>query len=199
VSFFLPQQRIVQKKPKPTQPKREMVELMDGIIKIKQQKRGEVGRIIPETLTGFPGIYVWVSQVDPAIAADGLDRERLWFEVQKRLTWAGLPVPNQKSWQQTPLFPCLGVIIHADQAQVTPPFYVFSVELFFVQKINSADTPAASSMRMVWCREAIGDARHKSAGFDWSNLYSTLSSLVDQFLQEYLGLTVPEVTTAVCN
>lgn len=171
---------------------------MDGMLKIKQQRPG-AGGLVPETLSGFPGIYVWVSQVDGDIASDGLDRERLWVEVQKRLTWAGLPVPNQKSWQQTPLFPCLGVIVHADRAQVTPPFYVFSVELFFVQKINSADTPAASSMRMVWCREAIGDARHKGAEFDWSNLYSTVSSLVDQFMQEYLGLSVPEVSAAVCN
>jgi hypothetical protein len=176
-----------------------MVELMDGMLKIKPPRRSEAGRLIPETLTGFPGIYVWVSQVDAAIAADGLDRERLWFEVQKRLSWAGLPVPDQKNWQQTPLFPCLGVIVHADRAQVSPPFYVFSVELFFVQKINSTDTPAASSMRMVWCREAIGDARHKSTEFDWSNLYSTVNSLVDQFLQEYLGLSVPESPAMVCN
>jgi hypothetical protein len=176
-----------------------MIDLMDGMLKIKQQRRGEAGHLIPETMTGFPGIYVWVSQFDAAIEEDGLDRERLWFEVQKRLTWAGLPVPNQENWQQTPPFPCLGVIVHADRAQVTPPFYVFSVELFFVQKINSADTPASSSMRLVWCREAIGDARHKSAEFDWSNLYSTVSSLVDQFLQEYLGLAIPEVSAMVCN
>lgn len=169
------------------------------MLKIKQQRRGEAGRLIPETLTGFPGIYVWVSQIDPAIAADGLNRERLWLEVQKRLTWVGLPVPNQEIWQQTPLFPCLGLIVHADRAQVTPPFYIFSVELFFVQKIDSADTPAASSMRMVWCREAVGDVRQKAAGFDWSNLHSTVSSLVDQFLQEYLGLSIPEVSALVCN
>jgi len=176
-----------------------MVGLMDGVLKIKQQGRGEAGHLIPETPTGFPGIYVWVSQVDAAILEDGLDRERLWLEIQKRLSWVGLPVPNQKGWQQTPLFPCLGVIVHADRAQVSPPFYVFSVELFFVQKINSADTPAASSMRMVWCREAVGDARHEGAEFDWSNLYSTVHSLVDQFLQEYLGLCIPETPAVACN
>jgi hypothetical protein len=170
---------------------------MDGIL--KQQRRSGAGRLFPETLTEFPRIHVWVSQVDPAVITDGLDRERLWCEVQQRLTGAGLPVPNQQGWQQTPLFPCLGVIIHADRAQVSPPFYVFSVEVFFVQKINSADTPAASAMRMTWCREAIGDARCKEPGFDWSNLYSTVHSLVDQFLQESLGLSVPEARTVVCN
>lgn len=172
---------------------------MDGMLKIKEQRRREAGRLIPETLTDFPGIHVWVSQVDSAVAADGLDRERLWLEVHKRLTWAGLPVPDQAGWQQTPLFPCLGVIVHADQAQVSPSFYVFSVEVFFVQKVNSTDTPASSSMRMVWCREAIGDARYKAPGFDWANLYSTVNSLVDQFLQESLGLSVPEAQAVVCN
>ena len=86
---------------------------------------------------------MWVSQVDAALTADGLDRELLWLEVQKRLIRAGLPVPDQQGWQQTPLFPCLGVLVHADRAQVIPPFYVFSVEVFFVQKI----TLAGSSLR----------------------------------------------------
>ena len=174
-----------------------MVDIMDGIL--KQPGGNKAGCLFPETLTEFPRIHVWVSQVEPAVVADGLDRERLWFEVQKRLTWAGLPVPNQQGWQQTPLFPCLGVIVHTDMAQVSPPFYVFSVEVFFVQKIKSADTPAASAMRMTWCREAIGDARYKGLGFDWSNLYSTVHSLVDQFLQESLGLSVPESQALVCN
>ncbi len=169
------------------------------MLKIKRQRRGEAERLIPETLSGFPGIHVWVSQVDAALTGDGLDRERLWLEVQKRLARAGLPVPNQQNWQQTPLFPCFGVLVHADRAQVTPPFYVFSVEVFFVQKITLAGTPSANAMRMTWCREAIGDARWDAQGFDWSVLYSTVGSLVDQFLQESLGLTFPETTARACN
>ncbi len=142
---------------------------------------------------------MWISQVDAALTADGLDRDRLWLEVQKRLAPAGLPVPKQQSWQQTPLFPCLGVLIHADRAQVSPPFYVFSVEVFFVQKITLAGNPSANSMRMTWCREAIGDARGDALGFDWSVLYSTVGSMVNQFLQESLGLPVSETPTRVCN
>jgi hypothetical protein len=137
--------------------------------------------------------------MDAALTADGLDREHLWLEVQKRLTRVGLPVPNQQNWQQTPLFPCLGVLVHADRAQVSPPFYVFSVEVFFVQKITLASTPSANAMRMTWCREAIGDAWKDARSFDWSVLYSTVCSLVDQFLQESLGLTVSRTPARVCN
>jgi hypothetical protein len=172
---------------------------MDGMLKVKRKKRGEAKRLIPATSGGFPGIHVWVSQVDAALDADGLDREHLWLNVQKRLAQAGLPVPNQQHWQQAPLFPCLGVLVHADRAQVSPPFYVFSVEVFFVQKITLAGTPSANAMRMTWCREAIGDARGDDRGFDWSVLYGTVGSLVDQFLQESLGLTVPETPARVCN
>jgi hypothetical protein len=172
---------------------------MDGMLKVKRQKVSEAERLVPEGLVSFPGVHVWVSQVDAELAADGVDRERLQLEVQKRLTRTGLTVPNQQGWQQTPLFPCLGVLVHADQAQVTPPFYVFSVEVFFVQKINLAGTPSANAMRMMWCREAIGDARGDAQGYDWSNLYSTVGSLVDQFLQESLGLSVPETSASVCN
>jgi hypothetical protein len=172
---------------------------MDGMLKVKRQRPGKTERLIPETLSGFPGIHVWVSQVDAALAADGVDRERLWLEVHQRLAQAGLPVPNQQSWQQTPLFPCLGVLIHADQAQVSPPFYVFSIEVFFVQKITLAGSPSANAMRMTWCREAVGDAHGAAAGFDWSALYRTVGSLVDQFLRESLGLPVSETPALVCN
>jgi hypothetical protein len=169
------------------------------MLKVKRQRHGAVERLLPDTLSGFPGIHVWVSQMDAALTADGLDREHLWLEVQKRLTRVGLPVPNQQNWQQTPVFPCLGVLVHADRAQVSPPFYVFSVEVFFVQKITLAGTPSANAMRMTWCREAIGDARKDARSFDWSVLYSTVGSLVDQFLQESLGLTASKTPARVCN
>ncbi len=169
------------------------------MLKVKRRRAEKAERLIPETLGGFPGIHVWVSQVDASLTADGLDRERLWFEVHNRLAQTGLPVPNQQNWQQTPLFPCLGVLIHADRAQVAPPFYVFSVEVFFVQKITLAGSPSANAMRMTWCREAIGDAHRDGKGFDWRALYNTVGSLVDQFLQESLGLPIPENTTQVCN
>jgi hypothetical protein len=172
---------------------------MDGMLKVKRQRAGKVDRLIPETLRVFPGIHVWISQVDASLTADGLDRDRLWLEVQERLAQAGLPVLNQQSWQQTPVYPCLGVLIHADRAQVSPPFYVFSVEVFFVQKITLAGSPSANAMRMTWCREAIGDARGDAPGFDWSVLYNTVGSLVGQFLQESLELPVSDTSTQVCN
>ena len=171
---------------------------MDSIIKVKRQRSREVVSAIPETLVGFQGIHVWVSQVDPALVADGLDREFLWQAVHQKLVRAGLPVPPH-SWQQTPSFPCLGVLVHADRAQVSPPFYVFSVEVFFVQKMTLAGTPSANAMRMAWCREAIGDARRDTQGFDWSVLYNTVGSLVTQFLQESLGINISAVPSRACN
>ena len=48
-------------------------------------------------------------------------------------------------------------------------------------------------MRMTWCRESIGDARSNSQGFDWSNLYSEVDCLVNQFLQKSMGLLTFEL------
>jgi hypothetical protein len=172
---------------------------MDGMLKIKRQSPREAESLIPETLAGFPGIHVWVSQVDPDLAADGLDRESLWRQVQKKLAQAGLPVPKQHGMQQIPLFPCLGVLIHADKTQALPAFYVFSVEVFYVQKINLAGAPSANAMRMAWCREAIGDVQSNGQGFDWSVLHHTVGSLVDQFLEESLGLSISEKPARICN
>jgi len=170
---------------------------MDGMLKIKRPREAE--RLVPDTLAGFPGIHVWVSQLDASLVADGLDREFLWSLVQKKLARAGLPVPDQHGWQQVPQFPCLGVLVHGDRAQVSPPFYVFSIEVFYVQKITLSGAPSANAMRMTWCREAIGDARREGRGFDWAVLYNTVGSLVDQFLQESLGLSLPEKPGRVCN
>lgn len=164
----------------------------DGTMKARQGIAG-ADRVIPQNIASFQGLHVWVSQVDSHIEADGLDRVRLWLEVQKRLARAGVPVPQQFDWLQTPKFPCLGVLVHADQAQVYPPFYIFSVEVFFVQRVTVAGVPAAYAMRMTWCREAIGDIRLHAQGYDWSNLYSTVGSLVDNFIQESLGLLTEEV------
>jgi hypothetical protein len=170
---------------------------MDGMLKIKRPREAE--KLVPDTLASFPGIHVWVSQLDASVVADGLDREFLWSLVQKKLARAGLPVPNQRNWQQVPQFPCLGVLVHADRAQVSPPFYVFSIEVFYVQKITLSGAPSANAMRMTWCREAIGDARREGRGFDWAVLYNTVASLVDQFLQESLGLSLSEKPARVCN
>lgn len=169
---------------------------MDAIVKFKQSSLRQAEQILPETLAEVQGAHVWVSQVDAALCADGLDRERLWLEVHNRILQAGLPAPN-RSWQQTPMFPCLGVLVHADKAQVTPPFYVFSVELFFVQQTTSVGNPSGNAMRMTWCREAIGDVRNSLQGFDWSNLYNTVGFLVSQFLEEYLGVKTPEIPERV--
>lgn len=164
---------------------------MDGILKIRRSSIGKAEQLLPDTLAEVQGLHVWISQVDPSLIADGLDRERLWEEVGRRLEKAGLPVPKHQPWQQTPRFPCLGVLVHADLAQVTPPFYVFSVEVFFVQKLLIRGTPPANSMRMAWCREAIGEVSSSPQGFDWTNLYNTVGTLIDQILVEYLDLKLP--------
>jgi hypothetical protein len=175
-------------------------EIMDGMLKSKHLKSLAADHLLPEVLTAFPGIHVWVSQLDPPLVADGLDRELLWSLVQQRLVQAGLPVPKQRGWQQVPSFPCLGVLVHADQAQVSPPFYIFSVEVFYVQKITLAGLPSSHVMRMAWCREAVGDVRGGGErGFDWSVLHNTVGSLVDQFLQEALASVGPVPPARVCN
>lgn len=185
--------------PEDRQPHQEAGGIMDGMLKSKRQKPLSGDPLLPDMLTAFPGIHVWVSQIDAPLAADGLDREVLWAQVQQRLMRGGLPVPNRQGRQQVPLFPCLGVLVHADQAQVSPPFYVFSVEVFYVQKITLAGLPSANVMRMAWCREAVGDVRGDERGFDWSVLYNTVGSLVDQFLQESLASVGPLPPARVCN
>ncbi len=150
-------------------------------------------------LTKVQGIHVWVSHLDPRLVADGLDASRLWLEVHQQLTRAGLPVVPHRSWSTQPSYPCLGILIHADPANVLPPVYIFSIEVFFVQKISLTGPATSNAMRMTWCREAIGDVRGNGQSFDWSNLYSTLQILVDGFIQEVVGKAAADAPSKAIN
>jgi hypothetical protein len=141
-------------------------------------------QIISQNLIDFQGVHIWISQVDSNLEADGLDLDFLWLAVRKRFSQAGLPVPQQFYRRQTPMFPCLGILIHTDLVQIYPPFYIFSTEVFFVQKITLAEASPANTMHMTWCRESIGEIRRNPRGFDWANLYSAVDCLVKQFLRE---------------
>lgn len=161
---------------------------MNGILKLKSPLREESDSNLFGVSPEFHSLQVWVSHLEPELEEAGLERERLYREVRQRLEKVGISLPEPASWQKIPTFPCLGVLVHADRAQVVPPFYVFSVEVFFVQQLPLLGTPGAHSMRLAWAREAIGDVRCTSQGFDWSPLYQTVGTLVEQFAEESLGL-----------
>jgi hypothetical protein len=132
----------------------------------------------------MPGINVWVAPVEPKIAEDGLDREHIRLEVEKRLVCACLPVIQKFDGKQAPEFPCLGVVLYVFQPQEDPSVYIFSIEVVFVQRITLAGRPSTEAMRMAWCREATGDITRTAQGFHWSNLYKALEFLVDCFILE---------------
>ncbi len=132
----------------------------------------------------MPAINVWVSPVDHEIADDGLDQEHIRLEVEKRFVSVGLPVIQQFDGKPAPEFPCLGVLLNVVRYRGDPPAYIYSIEMFFLQRITMAGPPVTHAMHMVWCREATGDITRTAQGFDWSNLYETLKFLVDRFIVE---------------
>ena len=134
----------------------------------------------------MPGINVWVSPLDQEVADDGLDRDHIRLEVEKRLIGAGLPVVQQIRGEQAPKFPCLGVVLYVFRPQGDPPVYIFSIEMFFVQRITLAGSPATESMHLAWCRETTGEVFKNAQGFKWSTLYQASEFLVDRFIMEYL-------------
>jgi hypothetical protein len=148
-------------------------------------KRGpEVDQIIIKNLSDFREVYIWILQVNSGVEANGLDRDYLFLQVRKRFSQAGLPIPQLCYRKRIPRFPCLGILIYTDLVQTHPPSYIFSTEVFFVQKTSMTGDPPANRMCMTWCRESVGDISRNPQGFEWSNLYSTVDLLVNQFLQE---------------
>jgi hypothetical protein len=133
----------------------------------------------------MPGINVWVAPIEPEIADDGLDREQIRLEVEKRLICAGLPAIQQFDGRQAPQFPCLGVVLYVFRPQGDPPVYIFSIDMSYVQRIALAGPPATEAMHMAWCREATGEISRDPLGFNWNNLYKSLEFLVDSFIVEY--------------
>jgi hypothetical protein len=132
------------------------------------------------------GLHVWISGIDEEAARDGLDRDRVKAEVEWRLAAAGIPVlHHQERAGKAPAVPCLGVLLHLRQADVSPPYFIFSIEMFFVQAINSGE-PFPQNMNMSWCQEAIGDVQKTAQGADWSSFFTCLGNLVDSFVTDYL-------------
>jgi hypothetical protein len=135
----------------------------------------------PERAYDMPGINVWVAPIEQEIMEFGLDRKQIRLEVEKRLVCTDLPVIQQVGGDQTPKFPCLGVMLHFFQPQEEPYLYIFSIEMCFIQRISLTGPPATDAMRMAWCREVNGEISRNGQDIDWANLYNSLGFLVDCF------------------
>jgi hypothetical protein len=145
------------------------------------------------------GLQVWVSHLEEEARQDGLDRNRLKAEVEWRLAMAGIPVFYQRAGSGVPTFPCLGVLLHLRKADVNPPFYTFSVEVFFVQSHSSEEHPATRSMQMTWCQETIGDISVTSQGADWSGLLGQVGHMVEAFIRDYQAVHPPSRRSFMIN
>lgn len=144
-------------------------------------------RGIPLYARGFPSIYVWLHPVEAELRAAALDTKRVEEEISRRLLRAGLNCAFSSQHTGNPQYPCLGILIHGDRSQAFPTAYIFSIEVFYVQRVSKLKPSEVNCLRMLWCREAIGEARCTSKGTDWTQLYQLVGSLVEQFLTEYVG------------
>ncbi|MBM4273361.1 MAG: hypothetical protein FJ128_12865 [Deltaproteobacteria bacterium] len=154
-------------------------------IRVKMEPPKE--KFLPEALRNLQGVYVWVSHLAPDVEGLGLSREQLRREVTQRLSLAGITVLNSRDLLTTPLFPCLGILLHVDRGPGEPPHHLYSLEVFFVKAANLLADQSANSLNMVWCREAIGDVRQNQAReTDWTALFGSLGELVGLFIDDYL-------------
>jgi hypothetical protein len=85
------------------------------------------------------------------------------------------------------------------KVDVAPPFYTFSVEVFFVRSHSSGEPTGANSLKMTWCREAVGDMSVTSQGADWSGLLSQISHLVETFIRDYQAIYTASPRSFVIN
>lgn len=151
------------------------------------QRLRTLGKSICRSFRHAPeGVHVWISRIEGEAARDGLDRDRVKAEVEWRLAAAGIPVVHhQEQAGKAPVAPCLGVLLHLRQADVMPSYYVFSIEVFFVQAETSKSDILPTNMHMTWCREAIGDVQKAGQEADWSAVFTRLGSLVEAFIAHY--------------
>jgi hypothetical protein len=143
----------------------------------------------PQYARRLPVVYVWISPVNPELTELGLNLSRVEEEVVNRLNQAGLMASSLSPFTRKPRYPCLGLLIHGDRIPTFPHLCVFSIEAFHVQKVTAAKPKPVNSLRMVWCREVIGEVSVTCQGVDWSNLYRLAGVLVEQFLNESLELS----------
>ena len=105
--------------------------------------------------------------------------------MEKKLAGAGLPVIQHFSEEQAIEFPCLGVVLYVMRPQEDPARYIFSVEMFFVQRMILTGPSTTEAVRLAWCREVTGAISRAAQGFNWAALYEALEFLVDCFIVEH--------------
>lgn len=153
----------------------------------------------PSTRSFPPGIYVWVSQSEAEAGSLGLDRDWLKAEVERRLAAAGIPVLYQPADLPAPGPPCLGVLVNLRQTAGVPLSYLFSLEVFFIQVASIEEHPCSNTLRMTWCREAVGEVPKTPQGPDWSRLVSQLGLLVEAFTRDYPAADYPARAANLIN
>ncbi len=145
------------------------------------------------------GIHVWVSCLEEDTAGLGLDRDWIKAEVEGRLAAAGIPVLPQPAGATVPAAPCLGVLLNLRKAGVLPSFYLFSIEVFFIQASFTEYCLSGSALQMTWCREAIGEAPETPQGPDWSGFFTQMGVLVEAFIRDYLTANPPAKAAYTIN
>lgn len=174
--------------------------MRNGRFSLKNRRAKHWGSLSQPSTRSFPaGVYVWVSHLEAEAGGFGLDRDWLKAEVERWLAAAGIPVLYKPADPQAPGAPCLGVLINLRKTVGVPLSYLFSLEVFFIQVASIEEHPCSNTLRMTWCREAVGDVPETPQGPDWSRLVTQLGLLVEAFTRDYLAADYPTRAANLIN
>jgi hypothetical protein len=142
-----------------------------------------------ESLRGLPGVYVNVGSLAREIEAEGLTKEQLRIEIEKRLRKAGIRVFTLDEVSTLISRPILNVEVASHQSpeltkKLSTSLYAVSIEVDLHQAVRLDRLPKHLLMVTTWSDRAIGFATAK----DLRTLRDQVGAYVDRFINDYLSV-----------
>ena len=133
------------------------------------------------TLRGWPGVFVAVEAVAPAVERAGLTTRQLHTDVERQLQQAGLRLLTQAEWHMVLGQPVVYVHVHVFLPPHGPAVYHISTECY---QRASLDAQASSALVATWTTAYLGVVAVEAL----PTLREHVRAYIDQFISAYYSV-----------
>ena len=136
------------------------------------------------TLEGLKGVRVLIEEPAPEAEKEGLAKDNLQKEVEKRLVTSGIKVLTQEEAAGEPGEPYLYLNINLSCSKTGEEVCSYSVDLALIQNVTLVRDPKQTSYAITWSTGGVGLLAKKSVG----QLKESVGEVVDIFVRAFFSV-----------
>ena len=135
------------------------------------------------TLRGLEGVAVLVEQLSPEVEKEGLIKNRLQTEAERKLGMAGIKVLTKEECLKAPGEPYLYVNINVNIAKTESDIYPYSIDVLLIQKVSLVRDPNQTTYAVTWSTGGVGSIDKPIL----SQLQNSVEEILDVFVKAFLS------------